>query len=385
MSKITKPNNKPEIPTEVLSGTGNLPKAPFFAVGCVFALALFCLAITLTLLPHWQHKQAEQALAAKTYKFTQAAVILPNAKSRAEHHARHQQEDSNFIKTPAQNAPEKYEGIYEEINPDLPVINSGSKAPKTEQNISRTVPFLTKNEQNLPKWRKNAHPVSVPEGHATIAIVIDDMGVADTNSQAVIDRLPTAVTLAFLAYGEATNSQAKHAFNKGHDIMIHLPMQPHRHTANPGPNALYVNDETAQLKRKIKLNFKDLKHISVGVNNHMGSALTENLPAMRTVLEAVEAEEMFFLDSVTTNNSSVLAASTGLNLPVLQRHVFLDHEVTPSFINNALARAERHAKKYGSAIAIGHPYPATTAAIETWAKTLADKQISLIPISNLLQ
>jgi len=384
MSKATqKPNqaSKPEIPTEVLSGTGNLPKAPFFAVGCVFALALFCLAITLTLLPHWQHKQAEQALAAKTYKFTQAAVILPNAKSRAEHRARHQQQDNNFIKTPAQNAPEntpestpkkaveKYEGIYEEINPDLPVVNSGSKTLKTGQNISRTVPFLTKNEQNLPKWRKNAHPVSIPEGHAAIAIVIDDMGVADANSQAVIDRLPAAVTLAFLAYGEATNSQAKQAFNKGHDIMIHLPMQPHRHTANPGPNALYVSDETAQLKRKIKLNFKDLKHISVGVNNHMGSKLTEDLPAMRTVLEAVEAEDMFFLDSVTTNNSSVLAASTGLNLPVLQRHVFLDHEVTPTFINNALAKA----------------YPATTAAIEAWAKTLADKQISLIPISNLLQ
>lgn len=405
-SKPTKPSapevapKKAEIPAEVLSGTGSLPKAPFFAVGCVFALALFSLAVTVILLPKWQDKQAEQqALADKTYQFTQAAVILPNARARAEHR-RLTGRDKNNIKTPAQNAAEissknaseidhKNAPIqYEEQIIDLNTL----KTPPLGQNISRTTPFtqqtpniIPTHTHKTPKWRTNAHPIIVPENHAKIAIVIDDMGVADAHSQAVIDRLPAAVTLAFLPYGEATKYQAKQAFNKGHDIMIHLPMQPHRKTANPGPNALYADDTTAQLKRKINLNFQPLKSISVGVNNHMGSKMTEHLQGMRTVLEAVAAEKMFFLDSVTTHNSSVLAASTGLNLPVLQRHVFLDHEVTPEFINGALARAERYAKKHGTAIVIGHPYPATTSAIENWMKTLEDKQISLIPISNLLQ
>lgn len=356
-------------------------KWPLIGVAAVFSLSVMCVGMTIQLLPAWEIKQAERTrpmFASNDYQFTRTAVILPG-----ERNARLRQQKRDIITTPAgQDYIPKVHLPTFAPSRSIPFTNHQHK-PAEQQIVQKEDKEKTHTTQ--PRWQTNAHRIDVPEGHAQIAIVIDDMGVAADNSQAVIDHLPKEITLAFLPYGEATMAQAKAAFKRGNDIMIHLPMQPHRKTANPGPHALYADDVTAQLERKIRLNFKDLKNMSVGVNNHMGSKFTESLSGMRTVLEAVDKEHMFFLDSITTGNSATDTARTGLNLPILKRHVFLDHEVTPEFINTALAKAESHAKKHGAAIAIGHPYPATTEAIAAWAPTLAEKNISLVPISNLLQ
>ncbi len=241
---------------------------------------------------------------------------------------------------------------------------------------------------DVPRYVANAVPVTMASNTmGKIAIVIDDMGEIEDRSANALT-LPTPMTLSFLPYGKYSVDQAFQARIRGHEIMIHLPMEPHSRSAeeiiNPGPNALFANAELDSISSTVHTNIMHLKNFSVGVNNHMGSKFTEWPEGLNEVFKVVQDEGMFFLDSVTTNKSAVPIAATGLNLPVLKRDIFLDHYIDTSKIEEALAKVEQRAQSQGYAIAIGHPHPQTVAALKAWAPTLAEKNLQLVPVSALL-
>lgn len=221
-----------------------------------------------------------------------------------------------------------------------------------------------------------------------IAIVIDDMGVNVSESARVIAELPKAVTLSFLPYGDASLSQATQAHAEGHEIMVHIPMEAlpnsEGYSPNPGDNALYTNLDADELYKRTLMNLTPFLDLAVGANNHMGSKMTSNAVALRPALRAVADNKMFFLDSLTTPKSAVKEAAKDLPLPLLTRHVFLDHYQDSVHIEAALDKTLEHALKTGRAIAIGHPYPETTAAISAWAKTLPSN-VQIVPITHLLE
>ena len=69
-----------------------------------------------------------------------------------------------------------------------------------------------------------------------IAIVIDDCGVDELRTRGAM-ALPAAMTLAFLPYPGASSSLSHQAHMAGHEIIVHLPMEP-KGAENPGPMAL---------------------------------------------------------------------------------------------------------------------------------------------------
>ena len=61
-------------------------------------------------------------------------------------------------------------------------------------------------------------------GRPRIALVIDDMGFDRTNSRRAV-RLPSEVTLAYLPFAPGAAAQVRAARLKGHQVMLHLPME----------------------------------------------------------------------------------------------------------------------------------------------------------------
>lgn len=247
--------------------------------------------------------------------------------------------------------------------------------------------------EGQPRYITNATPVSVPSGAAVVAVILDDMGVNSKMSARAVAQLPKEITFAYLPYGSATDSQVQIARNEGHEIMVHMPMAPRPHgeelPADPGPDALFPNFEEEEIKRRIHKNLEGLLPFVVGVNNHMGSSFTASREGMKIMLEIAASEGLFFLDSLTTSSSQVRAAaaelkSNGITLPVLQRHVFIDHYMGKDNALTALKQLEAKAQQQGKAIAIGHPHPGTIAALNDWIPTLKDKNIYLVPISHLI-
>lgn len=286
-------------------------------------------------------------------------------------------------------------------SPRIPLENTDVR-PLSQATLTETLDTLSKTKQqktsdtikpqwpeDAPRWQRNSKPVELKKDHKYIAIVIDDVGVVRRNSEAVVRELPNEVTLAFLPYGESTPHLSKEAFNAGHEIMVHMPMQPKAHAdgyvADPGPDALYRTLSFEEITNRARKHTYNLKEISVGANNHMGSSFTEWQEGMEKVLMHIAEEKLMFMDSITTAQSRVFDAAHGKNLPLLKRDVFLDHSIDKNDIRKALEKAERVAKKQGYAIAIGHPHPETTGVLKEWIATLEQKQIQLVPITTLIQ
>jgi polysaccharide deacetylase 2 family uncharacterized protein YibQ len=218
---------------------------------------------------------------------------------------------------------------------------------------------------------------------AKIAIVIDDVGMNLSQSRAAIN-LDSNVTLAFLPYATRVKALAAQGKSKGHEIIIHTPMEAINGRMNLGPLALKANmastDFTAEFQ-KITESFEGY----VGINNHMGSRLTQDKKAMGQLMRLLKSKKLYFLDSKTINTSIAAQTAAFYGVPFAVRDVFLDHEDTPEFVAKALRRTERVARETGRAIAIGHPKKNTMAALQKWLPTLDAKGFDLVPLSALIQ
>lgn len=230
-------------------------------------------------------------------------------------------------------------------------------------------------------WQRNAAKPTALRDWPKIAIVIDDLGNNRTRFRHVA-ALPSGLTLSFLTYALAIDELAEEARAAGHEVMLHVPMEPQgRSPAVPG--LLTSELPVAELDRRIQGALSRLP-LAAGINNHMGSRFTEDREKMRRVLAAVRVKGLYFLDSKTSPKSAGLSVARELGVPSIARDVFLDHEIDARAIRRQLKQLERVARERGYAVAIGHPHAATIEALREWLPTLPGKQLTITPLSDII-
>jgi polysaccharide deacetylase 2 family uncharacterized protein YibQ len=215
-----------------------------------------------------------------------------------------------------------------------------------------------------------------------IAIVIDDMGV-DQRRSARAMKLPGKVTLSFLPYARHLKQQAAAAAATGHEIMLHVAMEPESPEADPGPNVLLSGAPQGELLAALRWNLDQMGGYG-GINNHMGSRFTRDLAGMRVVMGELKARGLFFLDSVTSRDSVGARTAREAGVPFATRDIFIDHKDDEAFVHKQLAKVEAEARKRGSAIAIAHPRDITLKALSAWLSRVQAEGFELVGISRLL-
>lgn len=235
-----------------------------------------------------------------------------------------------------------------------------------------------------PPWRQYAVPVVDTGSQPMIAIVIDDLGLNRRGALQAID-LPPPLTLAFMTYAEGLDTMAASARERGHELMLHMPMEPRDPSYDPGPNVLAAELTTEELRRRVDW---DLDRFSgyVGINNHMGSKFTASAEGMQTVMQALRARGLLYLDSLTSGASVGAIMAQRAGVPYAVRDVFLDN--APGDINTIygqLAVVESLAQKSGYAVAIGHPHKATLKALATWLPQARERGFAIVPISAIVR
>jgi hypothetical protein len=214
-----------------------------------------------------------------------------------------------------------------------------------------------------------------------LAIVIDDIG-EDMKVLTGLVNLKFPVTLAVWPNASHTREAVELVLEKQHDLIIHFPMEPMGYPKyNPGEDALFVSMNSDEIKKRIEENVSKIPE-AIGVNNHMGSRFTGDEPRMVTALGEFKRHGLFFLDSLTTPRSAARKAATRTAIAYYERDIFLDNVKDVNAIIHQLKKAENVARKQGHAIAIGHPYPQTLAALRQWGKSRR-KGIRVIPISAM--
>lgn len=269
-------------------------------------------------------------------------------------------------------------------DPAQPSTARPRKPDKTETaSLGRQTDPETAAGDPLPAWLRFALPFKAQPGKPMIAVVIDDVGVSRRYSADSI-ALPGPLTMSFMTYASDVNEQADTARARGHEIMLHVPMEPGSTSVDPGPNVLLAGMPEPELRANLTWAMSQLDGY-VGINNHMGSRFTQDHEGMRTVLETISRSGHLFIDSRTSGGSVASELAAEIGLPFASRNVFLDHEDDPESIRRQLAQTERLAVKNGAVIAIGHPRPATNEALREWLPTLTEKGFQLAPVSAIVR
>jgi polysaccharide deacetylase 2 family uncharacterized protein YibQ len=230
-------------------------------------------------------------------------------------------------------------------------------------------------------WLKNAVAFAVPQGRPLIAVVLDDVGVARGHAELAID-LPGVITLSFMTYADGVADMASRARAKGHELMLHVPMEPLGHEADAGPHALTVDASEAELLERLAWGLDRFQGY-IGINNHMGSRFTQDERGMRIVLSELKRRNLLFLDSRTIGNTVGGKLAARMGVAHVMRDVFLDNEMDQGAVIKQLREAERIAASKGQAIAIGHPHPATIAAIRAWMPRAQARGFVIVPLSTV--
>jgi len=211
-----------------------------------------------------------------------------------------------------------------------------------------------------------------------IAICIDDLGEDLAGTDKAI-ALPRNVTLSFLPFADATPFLAQEAERKGHEVLAHVPMEAVGPT-DPGPMSLKVG--SPDIAALLSWNIARVPGLS-GINNHEGSKFTTDAQSFVPVAEQLAARHLFFFDSRTIAGSQAIRVSHLFGVMSAGRDVFLDDTLSEAAIEGELADLVDHAKKYGVAIAIGHPHPETLRILAAWLSQ--DHGVRLVPVSEAIR
>ena len=215
-----------------------------------------------------------------------------------------------------------------------------------------------------------------------LAIIIDDVGNDYLAAEEVLE-LPPEVTVSVLPRLHNSARIARRAHRQGREVMLHQPMQ----ALQPkplGPGGLTLAHTRADLASVLRDNLASVPH-AAGVNNHMGSLLTAEADCMRHFMAVLKQQgDMYFVDSRTHDFTHAEATARESGLRTARRDVFIDHVRDPAAIRAQLLHAADLARKRGSAIAIGHPYPETLAALRELLPQWQQQGMILLPVSEVI-
>ena len=244
---------------------------------------------------------------------------------------------------------------------------------------SAPAPTITKKKQ----WLANAVISAVDKKKPAIALVIDDVGVDLKRARRAV-ALKGPLTIAIMTYANDITALASTAHLNGHELMVHVPMEPVDLSSNAGPNVLLTSHESGELMRRLEWALTRFDGY-VGINNHMGSRFTAWEPGMRLVLAELNKRGLLYLDSPTSSESKAGQVARKLSLPFASRDVFLDNDPTPDAVRQQIVELEEIAKRYGYAVGIGHPHDATIEVLSEWLLHAEERGFVLVPISAIVQ
>lgn len=212
---------------------------------------------------------------------------------------------------------------------------------------------------------------------ARLALVIDDLGQHPDRDRRVL-ALPGPVALAILPDTPHSRELANAAHAAGKTVMLHLPMDP-----ASGPFAWHPRLSTAELEKRLDAALRQVPHAR-GLNNHMGSRMTAQRPAMSWLMQRLQQDHRFFVDSRTSAATVAAAEAQKAGLASLSRDIFLDDDQSPTAVAAQFRAALALARKQGSAVMIGHPHPATLELLERELPRLKAQGFELIEVEMLI-
>ena len=219
-----------------------------------------------------------------------------------------------------------------------------------------------------------------PDG-PQVAIIIGGLGVSASSTADALSKLPGAVTFAFTPYSNDLETLAARARDKGHEILLQIPMEPFDYPDNdPGPQTLLSSLSADQNVDRLHWLFSRMQGY-VGITNYMGARFTASDNALAPVLREVSRRGLIYVDDASSPRSVAGQIAGANKLPFVKSDVTIDAVPSAAEIDNALRRLESAARERGLAVGYSSALPASIDRIAKWAKAAQSRGITLVPVS----
>ena len=215
-----------------------------------------------------------------------------------------------------------------------------------------------------------------------LAIVIDDWGYGWAAAADFL-ALDVPLNIAVIPYLPYSERHAREAAARGHQVILHLPMEPLGEGWELGRGTVTTAMAADEIGRDVRAALAAVPFAS-GINNHMGSKATADPRVMAQVLLTVKEQGLFFLDSRTTSASVAAAVGAELGVPVLENDRFIDTDSSPERVKERILAAARVARSRGYAVAIGHVRPGTYAGLVASLAELEREGVRLAYLDEVL-
>jgi polysaccharide deacetylase 2 family uncharacterized protein YibQ len=246
--------------------------------------------------------------------------------------------------------------------------------PTPPEDNSQTANPVAEQEERGAPLNKTSRPL--------VAIIIDDMGYSRQLGYQFL-QYGANLSFSFLPQAPFAAELAEQAFQGGHDVLVHLPMEPKDEKVHLEAVTLLIKDSPERIRQKTEAMLAAIPH-AIGANNHMGSRFSESGKGMRVVIKTLKARSLFFVDSYTSGVSQGLKMANQLHLPATRRHLFLDNVQDTTAICHQIDLLVALAHRQGQAVGIGHPNEAMFNALSQCGHD-SFQEIELVGVHRLVQ
>jgi hypothetical protein len=213
-----------------------------------------------------------------------------------------------------------------------------------------------------------------------IALIFDDLGESLSDLKELYE-LDIPLTVSVIPDLKFSKNIAHIASRCGFSVFIHLPMQPLKDSAKRAPYR-FIGPELSRGENTMLLRrYLNSLRIAIGVNNHMGSAATQDVELMRLVLKMVKSRGLIFIDSRTTPDSIAYQQAQEEGLVCGYNEGFLDFYDSSSEMEKSLDKLINSAVRKSRIIAIAHPKKSTLRFLKEKVPELK-KRIKFITIQE---
>lgn len=219
------------------------------------------------------------------------------------------------------------------------------------------------------------------DGLPRISILLTGLGLDQALSQDAIRKMPPEVSLAFSAYGRKLAQLTRQAQRFGHEYLLQVPMQPVDPLSDSGPQSLQAFASAAINQSRLHWSLGRLTGY-FGVVNYRGGRYLRDKDAVKSLFGELQQRGLVFFHDEAGGDPSLagLAGQTGLGYS--RATLSIDRIPTREGILKALKKLEASAKRLGFAVGVIHMHRVSIDMINAWAKSLKQKQIGLVPLSQ---
>lgn len=259
-----------------------------------------------------------------------------------------------------------------------------AKAPDpaiSEETPEGVLPVIA--EDGRKPWQVYSRPFSA--SGPRVAVVLGGLGISKINTNAALERLTGAITLAFDAQSAELATWMGKAREDGHETLLAVPMEPFDYPrSDPGTGTLLTTLSNQENLARLK---NALRRASgyVGVTTLSGGKFSTTPRSLKPVLGELHDRGLLFFDAKAAPMSAAGDLAHQMGMPKAESALRLDQELTPAAIDAALAQLTQRAQQAGKAAGFAVATPLVIERLDRWSRQLHQSGVVLAPVSAVVE